>query len=75
MRLARNLLASVKSEDWELTAVNAAPCSLEPNLVGKTPSRWVVITECKMLASPTAVFDGSPMIRVDLLNEIASFYE
>jgi hypothetical protein len=76
MRLARDLLASAKSEHWELTAVNAAPCSFAPNLVGKTPSRWIVTTYCKMLASPESVMDGGdPMIFVDLLTETASFDE
>ena len=76
MRLARDLLASSKSEHWELTAVNAAPCSLDPHLVGKTPSRWIVTTQCKMLALPESVMDGGdPMIFVDLLRETASFDE
>ena len=76
MRLARDLLASSKSEHWELTAVNAAPCSYNPNLVGKPQSRWIVTTKCKMLASPESVMDGGdPMIFVDLLMEIASFDE
>ena len=76
MRLARDLLASSKSEHWELTAVNAAPCSFDPQLVGKTPSRWIVTTQCKMLALPESVMDGGdPMIFVDLLWETASFDE
>ena len=76
MRLARDLLASTKSEHWELTALNTAPCSFAPNLVGKTASRWVVTTQCKMLASPESVMDGGdPMIFVDLLKETASFDE
>lgn len=76
MQLARVLLASAKSDQWELTAVNATPCSYDPRLVGKTPSKWLVSTRCKMLDSPESVIDGGDsMIVVDLVEENASFVD
>ena len=76
IRLATHFLATLKSDRWELSIEDASPCLFEQRFIGKTPSKWNVITRCKLLDSPDSVIDGGdPIIVVDLLNETASFVE
>jgi hypothetical protein len=76
LRLARDLLATMKNDRWALTIADASPCMFDPRPVDKTPTKWILSTRCELLDSPGAVIDGGdPAIVVDLLTETARFAE
>ena len=68
LRLAEQFLAVHADKLWLLSVINVAPYSHHPQLVGKTPSRWIVGTAGVLRDSPGVVFDGcDPAILVDLV--------
>ncbi len=73
IRIARELVDSTPNENFEISVSRASPCQSDPRKIGKTPSRWIVATECRLLNSPGTVFDGEPMIVVDLSSETAQY--
>ena len=75
LRLARELIAKSTSDKWVLTASFARPNSIDPQPVGKRPSRWIVATDLQFTESPDAVVDGHPMILVDLIAGTAAWAE
>ena len=76
IRIANEFIVESPSENSAVTAERAFfPDSIEPNLIGKTPSLWLVYTSVVRYDLPAgAVVDGGdPVIIVDLLKGTASW--
>lgn len=67
IKIARDFIAESGNDNSELVATHAAPCSIDPRPVGKTPTQWSVGTDFPIRDDRDVVMDGAPMIIVDLL--------
>ena len=66
-RLTRDWLATQDLKQWTPSVSRAAPCSVDPKPIGKTPSRWIVVVDWARDDADDSVFDGGSIAIADLV--------
>jgi len=75
MQLTRDWLATLDCKAWTPIVSRAAPCTVNPKPVGKTPSRWIVVIDWTRDVDDGSVFDGGSFAIADLVTSDVEWSE